>query len=113
MKFEFESQGSYKGIFRLHGSLIGETDGMPLTEAFNEQLEEGTLVFILDLADLKHINSSGLGVFITLLTKARKKDGEVLLVSPSEGIRKLLLMTKLNAIFQIFDTVEAAMETVA
>ena len=72
-----------------------------------------TFGVILDLADLKHINSSGLGVFITLLTKARKKDGEVLLVSPSEGIRKLLLMTKLNAIFQIFDTVEAAMETVA
>jgi anti-sigma B factor antagonist len=110
MKFEFESHGSIAGIFRLHGSLIGETDGMPLTEAFNEQLENGCLTFVMDLSDLKHINSSGLGVFITLLTKARKKDGEVLLVNPSEGIRKLLMMTKLNAIFSIHETVEAALE---
>lgn len=110
MKFEFETRGLTKGIFRLHGSLIGETDGMPLAEAFNEQMENGVLVFVLDLSELKHINSSGLGVFITLLTKARKKDGELLLVNPSEGIRKLLMMTKLTAIFGIHETVEAALE---
>jgi anti-sigma B factor antagonist len=110
MKFEFEPKGLTKGIFRLHGSLIGETDGMPLAGDFNEQMENGFITFVLDLSDLKHINSSGLGVFITLLTKARKKDGEVLLVNPSEGIRKLLIMTKLNAIFTIYDTVEAALE---
>lgn len=110
MKFEFESKSTINGVFKLQGSLIGETDGMPLTEAFNEQMENGFLIFVLELSDLKHINSSGLGVFITLLTKARKKDGEVLLVNPSEGIRKLLLMTKLNAIFKIYDTVELAFE---
>jgi anti-sigma B factor antagonist len=110
MKFEFEPVGTYQGIFRMNGSLIGETDGMSLTEAFNEQMENGILNFILDLSELKHINSSGLGVFITLLTKARKKDGEVYLVNPSEGIKKLLMMTKLTAIFTIFESVEAALE---
>jgi anti-sigma B factor antagonist len=110
MKFEFEPQSAINGVFKLYGSLIGETDGMPLTEAFNEQMENGFLIFILDLSELKHINSSGLGVFITLLTKARKKDGELLLVNPSEGIRKLLLMTKLTAIFKIYDTVAEALE---
>lgn len=110
MKYEFERKGPITGVFRLEGSMIGETDGMPLAEAFNEQMEDGFLHFILDLSDLKHINSSGLGVFITLLTKARKKDGDVVIVNPSANIRSLLLITKLNSIFQIFDSVEAAME---
>ncbi|MFN8397588.1 MAG: STAS domain-containing protein [Bacteroidia bacterium] len=110
MKFEFEKRGPIKGVFRLEGSMIGETDGMPLAEAFNEQMEDGFLHFILDLSDLKHINSSGLGVFITLLTKARKKDGDVVIVNPSANIRSLLLITKLNSIFHIYDSVEAALE---
>lgn len=109
MNFQFETRGPSAGVFRLHGSLIGETDGMPLTEAFNEQLEGGCIRFVMDLTDLKHINSSGLGVFITLLTKARKKDGELLLVNPSDGIRKLLMITKLSAIFTIHETVEQAL----
>ena len=110
MKFEFEKKGPITGVFTLIGNMIGETDGMPLAEAFNEQKENGFLQFILDLSELKHVNSSGLGVFITLLTKARKKDGEVVIVNPSESIRSLLMMTKLNSIFHIYDSVEAALE---
>lgn len=109
MKFQFKKKGPITGVFELTGSLIGETDGMPLTEAFNEQLENGYLHFILDLSELKHVNSSGLGVFITLLTKSRKKDGDVVIVNPSANIRSLLLMTKLNSIFHIYNTVEEAM----
>lgn len=110
MKIEFEKKGPITGVFRLHGNMIGETDGMPLAEAFNEQLEDGYLHFILDLSELKHINSSGLGVFITLLTKARKKDGDVVIVNPSQNIRNLLMITKLNSIFFLYDSVEAALE---
>lgn len=110
MKLEFEKKGPITGVFRLTGSLIGETDGMPLVEEFNDQMENGYLHFILDLSELRHINSSGLGVFITLLTKARKKDGDVVIVNPSEHIRSLLLITKLNSIFHLYDSVEEALE---
>lgn len=111
MKFSFEPKSKNVGVFSLEGNLIGEHDGMPLTDAFNEQMEEGILNFALDLSELKHINSSGLGVFITLLTKARRKDGELVLVSPSDYIRNLMLITKLNSIFTIFQSIETAVES--
>ena len=110
MNFRFESQTETIGVFYLEGNLIGEHDGMPLADAFNEQMENGVLYFALDLSELKHINSSGLGVFITLLTKARKKGGELVLVRPSENIRHLMLITKLNTIFTIYDEITAAVE---
>ncbi|MCB9230819.1 MAG: STAS domain-containing protein [Bacteroidia bacterium] len=96
-------------VFTLTGNLVGENDGMPLTDAFNEEMEDGTRNFIIDLSSLKHINSSGLGVFITLLTKVRKKGGELVLLNPSDFIKNLLLITKLNSIFHNFSSLEEAM----
>lgn len=106
---EFNHQ-SANGIatFTLTGNLVGETDGMALADAFNDHIESGTLRFAVDLTDLKHINSSGLGVLITLLTRTRKKGGELVLVNPSSYIRNLLLITKLNSIFRIYENAEEA-----
>ncbi|MEO0471135.1 MAG: STAS domain-containing protein [Bacteroidota bacterium] len=108
MEFSFNKQSDNIGIYQLKGNLIGETDGVPITESFSEQLDGGTRQFIIDLSELQHINSSGLGVLITLLTKARKVGGEVMLSSPSSYIKNLLLITKLNTIFTIHDTTDVA-----
>lgn len=108
MEFSFELTNNHIGIYQLQGNLIGETDGIPITESINEQLEAGVRQFVIDLQGLQHINSSGLGVLITLLTKARKVGGEVVLSNPSNYIQNLLLITKLNTIFQIHNTAESA-----
>ncbi len=107
MEFTFSTSGDI-GIYHLKGNLIGETDGIPITESFSEKLGEGTRQFIIDLKELQHINSSGLGVLITLLTKARKVGGELMLANPSDYIKNLLLITKLNTIFQIHGSMEDA-----
>jgi anti-sigma B factor antagonist len=108
MEFSFSNQNSV-GVFQLKGNLIGETDGVPITESFSEQLGKGITQFVIDLSELQHINSTGLGVLITLLTKARKVGGEVNLANPSDYIKNLLLITKLNTIFKIHSTVDDAL----
>ncbi|MEL6670990.1 MAG: STAS domain-containing protein [Bacteroidota bacterium] len=110
MEFSYSTSGQV-GIYQLKGNLIGETDGISITESFSEQMEVGTKHFVIDLKELQHINSSGLGVLITLLTKARKSAGDVTLANPSSYINNLLLITKLNTIFQIHESREAAIST--
>lgn len=110
MQYKFQVIKDKIGMFHLEGNLIGESDGMALADIFNEQMEEGVIDFVIDLTGLQHINSSGLGVLITLLTKARKKNGELYLVNPSDYIRNLMLITKLNSIFSIFSTTDEAIE---
>ncbi|MEZ4827369.1 MAG: STAS domain-containing protein [Bacteroidia bacterium] len=95
-------------VYHLKGNLIGETDGIPLTESFSEFLDNNSRKFVISLQHLQHINSSGLGVLITLLTKARKHGGDVYLANPSSFIMNLLIITKLNTIFKIFPTEEEA-----
>ncbi|MEM9983559.1 MAG: STAS domain-containing protein [Bacteroidota bacterium] len=110
MEFSFNPDQKI-GVYQLQGNLIGEKDGIPITDSFSEKLDEGVKNFVIDLGALQHINSSGLGVLITLLTKARKTGGEVVLANPSDYIGNLLLITKLNTIFQIFPTREEAVST--
>ncbi len=111
MEFSFSTAENKIGIYKLQGNLIGETDGLSITESLNEKLEEGYKQYVIDLEKLQHINSSGLGVLITLLTKARKIGGEVILANPSAYIQNLLLITKLNTIFQVHETTPEAVES--
>ena len=94
-------------ILKLIGDLIGENRGPELVELANENIENGIKLCAIDISKVRFINSSGIGVLITILTKFRNVEGEVVLINPSEQVKKLLIITKLNAIFTIVDDKEA------
>ncbi len=89
---------------RLSGDLIGETGGTAILEVANQAIADGIKKCVVDISGLRYINSSGIGVLITLLTKFRNKSGELYLMKPSESVQKLLVITKLNAIFTIIQS---------
>jgi anti-sigma B factor antagonist len=97
-------------FLHLEGDLIGETNGLELMELVNDKINENILHAAIDLSNVRYMNSSGIGVLITLLTKFRNKSGEVVLINPSEQIKKLLIITKLNSIFTIVDNQAQAVE---
>jgi anti-sigma B factor antagonist len=79
-----------------------------LVEFVSYALNEKIRFFVVDLSQVRYISSSGIGLLITMLTKMRNAGGEVFLTSPSEHVKKLLIITKLNNIFTVFDTIEEA-----
>lgn len=91
------------------GDLIGENNGPELVELVNDSISSGVKYCMIDIEDVRYINSSGIGVLITLLTKFRNKGGELFLIKPSEHVKKLLIITKLQAIFNIVDTEQEAL----
>ncbi len=93
-------------ILRLAGDLIGEDSGAAVIEVATDAIHENLKSCIVDISGLRYINSSGIGLLITVLTKFRNKGGEVYLMKPSESVQKLLVITKLNAIFQIVQSEE-------
>ena len=98
-------------ILRLSGDLIGEDNGANILDKVNTALQDKVRTCIVDISNLRYINSSGIGVLITILTKFRNKGGEVYLMKPSETVQKLLVITKLNAIFQIIQSEEEILKT--
>lgn len=111
MNFGQEIKGNSL-ILRISGDLIGEDNGTQLIAAVNDAVSHQVRVCIIDISELRYINSSGIGVLITILTKFRNKGGEVYLMNPSESVNKLLVITKLNAIFQIIKSEEEIMKKV-
>ena len=111
MNFGQEIKGNSL-ILRISGDLIGEDNGTQLISAVNDAVSHQVRACIIDISELRYINSSGIGVLITILTKFRNKGGEVYLMNPSESVSKLLVITKLNAIFQIIKSEEEIMKKV-
>lgn len=91
-------------VIRLSGDLIGEDNGSGILKIVTDAIDHHARTCIVDISNLRYINSSGIGVLITILTKFRNKDGEVYLLKPSESVQKLLVITKLNAIFQVIQS---------
>ncbi|MCG8310569.1 MAG: STAS domain-containing protein [Cytophagales bacterium] len=95
-------------VLRLSGDLIGENHGPELVSVINDAINDNIIFCAIDIQNVRYINSSGIGVLITMLTKFRNKGGEVVLIKPSDSVEKLLLITKLNSIFTTAPTLEHA-----
>jgi anti-sigma B factor antagonist len=72
-----------------------------LRERVNEWLEEGHRAFVLNLANVSYVDSSGLGQLITISTSIRSKGGQLILLRPTDHVRALFRLTKLNTVFNI------------
>ena len=95
---------------RFTGDLIGSPDSQQILDTVNSHLGDSVLNCAIDLSNVRYINSTGIGVLVSLLTKYRSRGGELVLINPAEHPRKMLALTKLNAIFTIADDDAAAVE---
>lgn len=97
-------------ILSLYGELIDRNEGQRIMDEINLLSEEGQNKFVLELSELKYMNSTGLNVLINILTKARKNGGDLIISGISKKVQELLLVTKLNSVFIVTETTEEAIE---
>jgi anti-sigma B factor antagonist len=88
-------------FIRLSGDLIGSPDTQQLLQSVNDHLGESTISCAVDLSEIRYINSTGIGILVSLLTKFRSRGGEMVLINPADHPKKMLALTKLNNIFSV------------
>ncbi len=88
-------------FIRLEGDLIGSPDTDQLLQSINTHLGEEVNQCAIDLSEIRYINSTGIGVLVSLLTKFRSRGGELVLINPADHPKKMLAVTKLNNIFTV------------
>ncbi len=95
-------------VVRLRGDLkVGDA-----VDAFRKTMEEnltaGDTAMVVNLGEVKAIDSSGIGVLVRSLTSAKQRGGTIKLVNPSKfAVQTLKLVGVLN-LFQIFEDEAAA-----
>jgi anti-anti-sigma factor len=95
-------------LISLKGNLMNKEQAQPMVDDIEHHGIEGVNKIIISLADMEYMNSTGLSVLIKVFTQARSKGGEVIITNIPEKINQLLVITKLNSIFNTEETVEAA-----
>lgn len=93
---------------RLTGDLVGPPGTTLLVQTVNDHLGAAVISCAIDLSELRYINSTGIGILVSLLTKFRTRGGEMVLINPADHPRKLLALTKLSNIFSVAPTEAAA-----
>ena len=66
-----------------------------------EEIERGNRRFLIDFAQTGYIDSSGLGVLVSLSRKIRELNGDLRLANLNEDLRRLFELTKLDTLFDI------------
>ncbi len=92
-------------------SLDGEVDvytAPRLKEELVSVIDAGCVNVIVDLEKVGFIDSSGLGVLVGALRRARERDGVVRIVCTRDNILKIFRITGLDKVFPIFSDAEEA-----
>jgi anti-sigma B factor antagonist len=98
-------------ILDLDGKLtIGQGD-VVLRGSFVDELDVGQRKIIVNLGDVKVIDSSGLGELIRCKVTASEKDADVKLLHVNLKARKLITMAQLVGVFEMFDDEEMAISS--
>ena len=109
MSFSFNIKKDNELILvSLEGNLMSKQQIQELLDEIDFFFNEGIKKIIIDLSEMQYMNSTGLSILINIFTQARNKGGEVVITNIPEKINQLLVITKLNSIFNIEDTVEDA-----
>jgi anti-sigma B factor antagonist len=98
-------------VIELKGNVMGGDDTKDFNDLLHKLIDEGKKNIIVDLADVKFMNSSGLGMMIGGLTTMKKAGGNLKLARVTEKIESLLIITKLITIFESYDNIDAAVKS--
>ena len=98
-------------VISVEGQLI-VANRQELKQAVLEALEEGDTKYVIDFSNTGYIDSSGLGVLVSVSKKIREAGGDLRLSGLNEDLRMLFELTKLDSLFKISDTRDEAVNAV-
>jgi anti-sigma B factor antagonist len=98
-------------ILSLDGKLIVGEATARLKEEIKALTDSGVRQLILDLKDVDYIDSSGLGTLVYCFSTFRKQGGTLKLLNLSRRNIELMLLTKLETVFEVFDDERSAVDS--
>lgn len=105
MNFSTKVENGYV-ICSIKGRLLINDEVEQILQALDVLISDCDVV--MELNELDYVSSSGLALFIRLLTKTRIKGKKLILVGMKENVLELFKITKLNNIFTTALTVANA-----
>lgn len=98
-------------VLEVEGEIDAE-HSLQLKRAIAKAREEHLKNFVLDFNHVTFIDSTGLGVLISLMRHLKEHGGELRLVGLQDEVRSIFEITRLFRIFDLCATVEEAVQSI-
>lgn len=106
-----ERQAGDVTILDMTGSVRMGEGAISLRNSIRGLNDEGKKKILLNLAGVKNIDSSGIGELIANYTTISREGGQLKLLSLTDKIRDLLVITKLLTVFDSYETEAEALNS--
>lgn len=94
-------------VVRVDGE-VDLSNAAGLRDHLIDQIQQGRHHIAVDLGGVEFMDSSGLAVLISGLRRTKEHDGALVLISPTASVKRVLSITGLDKVFEIYDSVEKA-----
>ena len=101
--------GSSASIIDIHGEINASAEPV-LMDAYNQACADGARTILLNFNDLQYMNSSGIGLLVTLLIRVRRQNQRLVAFGLNEHYRQIFELTRLNEAIAIYPTEEEAVK---
>jgi len=86
------------------------SDGMVLQQTVRGLTSEGKRFFILNLQNVRYLDSFGLGQIVATYQSVRGNKGDMKIINPNSKVRDLLRYTRIDTVVQVFPTEAEAVQ---
>ena len=98
-------------LLDLNGRLVAGENVAALREKVSELITAGKANAVLNLEHVDYIDSSGLGSMVMCFTSIRRAEGKLKLLNLTRRNVELLVLTKLETVFEVFDEEQQAINS--
>jgi anti-sigma B factor antagonist len=98
-------------VIELSGQILGGPHADKFRDDLHDLIKKDRKNVIVDVGNVKFMNSSGLGILIGGLTTMRNAGGDLRIARADKKVESLLMVTHLTTIFRHFKTVDEAVQS--
>ena len=95
-------------VVTVHGDIVLNGTGPDLANIVRVLLDRDRRGILLDMGDVRYVDSGGIGELVESFTAARHRGGCVKLVGVTKRLNDLLVITRLLNVFECFDNEQEA-----
>lgn len=105
---EFRKLTDTVGVIDIKGEVTASAEN-PLMDAYTEATSKGARTIVLNFSDLEYMNSSGIGLLVTLLIRVKRQGQRLLACGLSEHYKQIFELTRLNEAIMICEDEKEAL----
>jgi anti-sigma B factor antagonist len=111
VKMNVRKAAENAAVIDIEGELTGFAEGV-LMDAYEQASDGGVRGIVLNFEGLEYMNSSGIGLLVTLLIRVNREKQKLLTYGLSEHYRSIFEITRLDDAIEIHDSEEGALAAV-